>query len=65
MGASDSPVAPAMNSAIFLMMAVIGSVLASIAAFMIYLAVRARSHRVQDAGFSGMPILPGKEDQHA
>lgn len=42
MGASDSPVAPAINAAIFLLMGFIGSMLAGVAAFGFYLFRRSK-----------------------
>lgn len=42
MGASDSPVAPAINAAIFLLMGFIGSMLAGVGGFAFYLSRRAK-----------------------
>jgi hypothetical protein len=43
MGASDSPIAPAINAAIFLLLGFIGCMMASVGGFMFYLAKRART----------------------
>lgn len=45
MGASDSPVAPAINAAIFLLMGFVGSMLAGVAAFGFYLFRRSKMPR--------------------
>ena len=43
LGASDSAIRPAMNAAIFVMLGAIGSMLAGIASFMVYLNKRAKA----------------------
>ena len=42
MGGADTPVAPAMNGAIFLMLGLVGMMLASVGGFIFYLSRRAR-----------------------
>jgi len=43
MGGVDTPVAPAMNGAIFLMLGLVGLMLSSVAGFIFYLSRRARA----------------------
>jgi hypothetical protein len=50
MGGADSPVAPAINAAIFLMLGVIGAVLSGVGGFVFYLYRRSR-----------MPMPPHEE----
>lgn len=43
MGGADSPIAPAMNAAIFLLLATVGSVLLAFGIFIVYLVRRANA----------------------
>ena len=43
MGGADTPIAPAMNGAIFLMLGLVGLMLSSVAGFIFYLARRTRT----------------------
>lgn len=59
MGASDSPIAPAMNAAIFTMLGLIGSVLAGVASFAFYLNKKSKApmppHEELARGIPGLP----------
>ena len=44
LGGSDSAVRPALNAAIYVMLGAIGSMLACLACFMVYLNKRAKTH---------------------
>ncbi len=59
MGASDSPTAPAMNAAIFMMLGLIGSVLAGVGGFAFYLNRKSKApmppHEELARGIPGLP----------
>lgn len=61
MGASDSPVAPAINAAIFLLMGFVGSMLTGVVAFGFYLFRRSKMPRPPHEQF----LQPGAQAHHA